>query len=314
VGLANALGPTIGPEETAMETEAKDASRRSRKMIMKAVKYVVVPVVVLTAVGGVLFGTDLFSYVGSATRSIRTSVRDSVPINVELQRARDLLEDIIPEVEGNVRLIAQEEVELEHLQRDVSLSDRALGEDEAKIHKLSALLTSEDVHFTINERQYSRRAVREDLSRRFDRHKEAKRVFDGKKRLLAAREKSLQAAMQMLEKARSRKAILASRIEGLVAQHRLVIASAVGSKVHFDDSKLAQTEKLIRQIKKRLDVAERVLAHEGRFVEAIEVDVVDEADLLSQVERYFNGSPGDALTDVAQTGQTGQAVAAGDGE
>ena len=279
-------------------------------MIRKMVKYVVVPVVVLTAVGGVLFGTELFSYVGSATRSIRTSVRDSVPINVELQRARDLLEDIIPEIQGNVRLIAQEEVELEHLQRDVARSDQALSEDEAKIHKLSALLTREDVYFTINERKYSRRAVRDDLSRRFDRHKEAKQVFDGKKRLLAAREKSLQAAVAMLEKARSRKAILASRIEGLVAQHRLVKASAVGSKVHFDDSKLAQTERLIGQIKKRLDVAERVLAHEGRFVEPIEVDVVDEQDLLTQVEEYFNGRPGDAFeeageatTAVVQSGQ-----------
>jgi len=54
-----------------------------------------------------------------------------------------------------------------------------------------------------------------------------------------------------------------------------------------DNSKLAKTEKLIGQIKKRLDVAERVLAHESQFIQAIPVDVVPEEDLLTQVDEYF---------------------------
>jgi hypothetical protein len=93
----------------------------------------------------------------------------------------------------------------------------------------------------------------------------------------------------MLEKARARKAVLAGKVETLASQHRLVKASAVGSRVQVDNSKLAKTEKLLQQIKKRLDVAERVLAHEGRFVEPIDVDVIDEADLLHQIEEHLNG-------------------------
>ena len=55
----------------------------------------------------------------------------------------------------------------------------------------------------------------------------------------------------------------------------------------MDNSKLAKTEKLINQIKKRLDVAERVLAHESQFVQSIPVDTVVEEDLLMQVDEYF---------------------------
>jgi hypothetical protein len=63
-----------------------------------------------------------------------------------------------------------------------------------------------------------------------------------------------------------------------------------------DSSKLAQTERLIAQIKKRLDVAERVLAHEGQFLEQIEVDTVNEKDLVTQVKEYFEGpAKGDAV-------------------
>jgi hypothetical protein len=54
-----------------------------------------------------------------------------------------------------------------------------------------------------------------------------------------------------------------------------------------DNSKLAQTEKLIAEIQKRLDVAERVLAHESKFIESIPVDTVVEEDLVAQVDDYF---------------------------
>lgn len=258
-------------------------------MIRRMVKYVVVPVLVLGGVGGLLFGTDFFSYVSSSARSIRTSVKDSVPVEFELERARDLLEEIIPEMHAQVRMIAEEEVEVENLKGDIAGSETAVLEDRARIEKLSNLLSGGETYFTISERRYSREAVKHDLARRFERHKESEVVLQSKRRLLAARERSLQAAVGMLEKARARKAVLADRIESLVSQHRLVQAASVGSRIQFDGSKLAQTEKLIRQIKKRLDVAERVLAHEGRFVEPIEVDVVDEADLLSQVDEFLHG-------------------------
>ena len=93
--------------------------------------------------------------------------------------------------------------------------------------------------------------------------------------------------MQLLERTRSRKRTLEDQIESLASQHRLVKAAAVGSHIQVDNSKLAQTEKLITQIRKRLDVAERVLAHESKFVQAIPVDAVVEADLLTQVDEYF---------------------------
>ena len=67
----------------------------------------------------------------------------------------------------------------------------------------------------------------------------------------------------------------------------------------MDNSKLAQTEKLINQIKKRLDVAERILAHETQFIQAIPVDSIEEEDLLTQVDDYFQAR--DEQTQLAST-------------
>jgi hypothetical protein len=83
---------------------------------------------------------------------------------------------------------------------------------------------------------------------------------------------------------------LENRIAALESQYRLVKAASANSRIQVDNSKLAQTEKLINEIKNRLDVAERVLAHEANFVQPIVVDVIDEKDLLVEVNEYFNGN------------------------
>lgn len=277
-------------------------------MIRKLVKFVVLPAVVLAAVGGLLFGTDLFSYVGSSAKHLRASVKQSVPLEFELQRARDMLQDIVPEMHANIRLIAQEEVEVANLKEDIGRCETGLADSRTRIQKMGDLLASDNVYFTVNDRQYSRDVVKNDLARRFEQHKEAEVVLAGKKRLLATREKSLQAAMQMLDKGKHQKALLEDKIESLASQYRLVQAASVGSRVQVDGSKLARTEKLIGEIKKRLDVAERVLAHEGRFVESVEIDVVNEKDLVSQIEDYFGGSPSGASEKERALAKTGPAA------
>ena len=256
-------------------------------MILKWLKRSVIIVAGISLVGGMLFGKDVVSYVRSSAKSVQTVVKDSVPIEFELKRARDLLEEIIPEMHANVRLIAQEEVEVAALNVDITKSEESMKEEELRIAKLRSALEEPKAEYCFAGKQYPRSYVKEDLANRFERFKESEMVFASKQRLLASRQNSLQAAMQVLEQTRSRKRMLEDKIESLASQHRLVKAASVGTNIQVDNSKLAQTEKLINQIKKRLDVAERILAHESQFVQAIPVDAVVEEDLLTQVDEYF---------------------------
>jgi len=268
-------------------------------MIMKWLKRSVIVVAGVSLVGGMLFGKDVVSYVRSSAKSVQSVVKDSVPIEFELRRARDLLEEIIPEMHANVRLIAQEEVEVAVLNVDIANNQESMKEEELRIAKLRSALEEPKAQYCFAGREYPRSYVKEDLANRFERFKESELVLASKKRLLASRQNSLQAAMQMLEQTRGRKRMLRDKIESLASQHRLVKAAAVGSNIQVDNSKLAQTEKLITQIKKRLDVAERILAHESRFVQAIPVDAVVEEDLLTQVDDYFQAR--DQQTKLAST-------------
>lgn len=257
-------------------------------MITKLMTKSVLIGLLVLLIGGLLFGSDVLSYVSSSIKSARTVVKGSVPIEFELRRARDLLEEIIPEMHANIRLIAQEEVEIAALKTDITKSLVAMEEEKARISKLRDSLEIQKASYSFGDKQYSRTYVKDDLSNRFERYKESEVVLAGKQRLLDTRQKSLESAMTMLEKTRSRKALLENKIESLTSQYRLVKAASVGTNIKVDNSKIAQTEKLIAQIEKRLDVAERVLAHESQFVQDIPVDTVPEEDLLIQVDEYFN--------------------------
>jgi hypothetical protein len=257
-------------------------------MITKLLKRSVIVVAGVAVVGSVLFGRDVASYVRSSAKSVRTVVKDSVPIEFELRRARDLLDEIIPEMHASIKLIAQEEVEVAGLNVNIASSEKSIEEEKVRIAKLRDALATPQARYCFAGQEFPRSYVKADLANRFDRFKESEVHLASQRRILATRENSLHAAMQLLERTRSRKRTLEDQIESLASQHRLVKAAAVGSHIQLDNSKLAQTEKLITQIRKRLDIAERVLAHESKFVQAIPVDAVVETDLLTQVDDYFH--------------------------
>ena len=239
-------------------------------------------------VGSLVLGKDMISYVTSSAKWTRNAVKDSVPIEFELKRAHDLLEDIIPEIHQNIRLIAQEEVEIAALKSDIARCSDAFGEEKQRIGNLRNALNIQKVSYTFAGQDFSREELKQDLAWRFDRFKEAEVVLASKARMLNTREAGLRGAMQLLERTRSQKRLLASKIQSLEAQHRLVKAASIGSGIQMDNSKVAQTEKLIKNIKRRLDVAERILAHESQFVQTIPIDGVKEVDLLMEIDTYFS--------------------------
>jgi chromosome segregation ATPase len=259
-------------------------------MICKLIKLGLLSAVGLTVAGGLVFGRELCSYVSSSARSVRTAVKDAVPVDFELRRARDLVDDIIPEMHACVRMIAQQEVEIAQLNKDIEQSRKQLDEERTRVAKLREALASPQSSFTFNGFSWSREQVKEDLAHRFDNLKEAEVVLSGKQRLLENRQRSLAAAMQTLDRTRSQKSLLESQIAALEGQNQLVKAASVGSNLNIDNSKLAQSEKLIAEIKKQLDVAERVLAHESHFVQPIPVDAISEKDLVNEIDAHLAGA------------------------
>jgi len=168
-------------------------------MICKVIKYGVLTLAGGALITSLLLGSEALSYVRSSARSVRMAVKDNIPVEFELRRARDLLDDILPEMQANVRLIAQQEVEISSLQDEIKAAHQSLDNERTKLAKLRNCLSTQDVSFTMNGINYSRDDVKRELARKLELVREAEVVLSGKDRLLENRQKSLAAAMQVLE-------------------------------------------------------------------------------------------------------------------
>ena len=125
-------------------------------MIMKWLKRSVFVAGGVFLLGGLLFGKDVVSYVSSSAKSVQTAVKDAVPIEFELRRARDLLEEIIPEMHANIRLIAQEEVEVAALKVDIAKSEEAVEQEKVRISKLRGALDVQQAQYHFGGKEYPR--------------------------------------------------------------------------------------------------------------------------------------------------------------
>lgn len=264
--------------------------------MLKWTKRIILGGVIVGTVGALLLGTSAFSYVRSSGRILKTAVKDSIPVEFELQRARDLLGDLIPEMQANLRLVAAEEVEVANLEKEIEKERQSTAQEREKVQVLRSSLQTEKVSYRFGGREFTRGEVVEELARRFEGVKTADVLLGGKEDLLKNRRRSLDAALQKLEKTRLSRIQLASQIEALEGQFRLVQAQAAGSEFRLDDSKLAQTERLIAELKKRLEVAQRVLAREAKFVEMIPIEAESETRVVERIDAYFatksaDGSP-----------------------
>jgi len=255
--------------------------------VFKWTKRIVITGLVVGLIGGVCFGTGFPSYLRSSKNMLKTAVKDSIPVEFEIQRARDLLEDLIPEMHANLRIVAAEEVEVANLEKEIERQRGSVAGESRKLKNLRTTLNTRLASYQLGGRRYERTELVEDLSRRFEHLRTAEMLLEGKKDLLRNRQRSLDAALGKLEKTRLSRIELQSQIEALEGQFRLVEAQSAGSEFRIDDTKLAQTEKVISELKKRLAVAQRVLAREAQFIELIPMDIPNEASVVERVDAYF---------------------------
>lgn len=265
-------------------------------MVSKMIKPAALAAVAVVLIGFFLFGGNFLSYMRTSGRMVQRAAQDSVSVEFELQRARDLVDEILPQMQANVRLIAEEEVEIASLEKDIVATESKLSDQREKLTRLRNRMDIHTVSYQEPGEAISRERMTQQLSQEFSRFRESELILESKQRLLVTRQKSLQNAMQMHDRAKHQKLQLEQKIEALVAQHRLVQSASIGTKVAVDGSQLNRADQLLAQIQRRLDVSQRVLAHESDLHEIqLDVNEVDESELLAEFDEYFEQGSAEQL-------------------
>ncbi|WP_199186828.1 hypothetical protein [Blastopirellula marina] len=236
---------------------------------------------------GLVFGTDAYSYIATTASRVGENVKNNVPVEFELDRARKMIQDLTPEIRRNMHLIAKEEVEVEKLQTRVADLQGKLTSSKADIVRLKNDLDTGSTYFTYAGHEYSRNAVQTDLAGRFERFKTQDATRVKLESILRAREQGLEAARAKLDGMLTARRQLEVDVENLEARQKMVEVAQTSSKFAFDDSHLSKTKRLIDDIRTRIDVAERMVDVDGELSGEIPLDESVVTDISNEVASYF---------------------------
>ncbi len=252
---------------------------------------------VALALGAFVFGTDLFSYARTSASSVRHAVKSEVPLDFEIKRAREMVENLVPDIRNCMHLIAEQQVDLEHLKLQVARTEESLGQQKTVILALRNDLESGKDTFVYANHKYDSDDLRRDLASRFERFKSAEASLEKDRRILAARVKALAANEDKLDTMLAAKQELEVQIEQLQARLKTLQAAEAATAIEFDDSQLSKARTLIRELNKQLDVREKVLDAAGKFADLIPVEeeVQSAEDITRDIDVYFQQERQDAV-------------------
>jgi chromosome segregation ATPase len=252
------------------------------------IKKAIISTAALALVGTFVFGRDVVSYVKTTATSVRTAVRSEVPMGFELERAREMVNNLMPDIKSCMRQIAEAEVDVEHRARAIARQEETLAEQKGQILTLKAQVDQgEGIKYV--GRTYTPVEVEQDLARRFKRFKLAEQTLESNRKILHSREQIVKHSRDKLEGMLSSKRDLQVKIENLDARLQALQAAEAASDVNIDDSRLARAKDLIADLNKQLDVKSKMLDAEERLTPMIPVQtgpIVPE-NLSEQIDQYF---------------------------
>lgn len=236
---------------------------------------------------GLLFGRSAVSYVRTSCGYVAQSVQDSVPIEFQIDRARGMIQDLVPEVRKNMHIIAKEEIEVQRLESQIKELEERQEQEKSHIVRLKTDLASAKDVLRYASRDYTVAEVRTDLANRFDRFKTNDATLASLKEIRGARERSLDAARQKLDGMLVSKRQLQVEVENLEARLQMIAAAQTTSNYQFDDSRLGRVKELVANLRNRLEVAEKLVNAEVSFQGEIPLDKTTPENIVDQVGEYF---------------------------
>lgn len=252
-------------------------------------KTAVVAGLVLLALG-LLFGRDAVSHISTTLGWVRNEAKGMFSIEHELDRARNMIAGLDPNIRQAMHRIAKQEVEVDRLrgQRDELKSQ--LAKDLSDIDRLRTDLERDDSTYVYAGKSYNQKEVKADLTHRWDRYKTRNTTLERMDAILEARARGLKAANTKLAEMRAAKAQLEVDIENLEAQLELVRVAQTASDINLDDSHLARTKDLVADIGARIDVAEKLASAEDSYAGQIELDEPENRDILDEIAQELDKS------------------------
>ncbi len=237
------------------------------------------------------FGTSAPGYVRTAFHKVRHNVKHSVPVQFEIDHARDQIAELEPAIRDNIENLARASVDVEHLDREVVAIRDNMATEKKVLTALRSSLETGDTRLAGNV-TYTADEVKAELKQRFDHYKQVGGLLKDKEETLKAKQKSVIAARQQLAQMSATKQALLTKLAGIEARLKMIQTTQESNEFNFDDSALSRAKASVADLEKRLDVMARTAEMEGKFAGS-NIPILDEPgrDVVREIDAEFGTGP-----------------------
>jgi chromosome segregation ATPase len=265
-------------------------------MVCKYAKRGALATLALAGASFLAFGTSAPSYMKTAFHNARHAVKGAVPIQFEIDRAKEEIANLEPAILNNREELARAEVDVEHLDREVAEVKANLAKEKAAMASIKESLDGK-VSLTGGRVQYTKDELTADLGRRLTHYRNVTKILADKEATLKARQQAVIGARAKLTEMAHQKRALATKVEEIQARLQAIEATQQKNEFNFDDSALARAKQSVSELEKRLEVKARVAEMEGHFSGSDLLPLTEPGrDVLKEYEDEFGGRDTKAKT------------------
>ena len=284
------FGATRYPQQQTVQHQANCSHQLERGTSM--IKKLLVTGLVVSTVGYCALGRDMWSYFRTAGKFVHDEVKKEIPLEFELERARQSIEKLMPEIHQSMHFIAEQQVDVEHLNKQIAAREDSVTKQKTQLLVLRSKLDQDTNEIYVSEGKTADRSlVEKDLEQRFSRFKVLEETLKHEHKLLQAREDMLEANRTKLVGMMGEKRELELQLAQLEARLKTIQAAETVSSLALDNSELSRAKQMVADLNKQLDVREKVLAHEEAFNDLValesEVTTKKSANIENEIDQHF---------------------------
>lgn len=240
----------------------------------------------------VLSSTRLGSYGWTAWNKTKKAVKAQVPLEFEIERVRQQVAQLVPDMQKNVGKVADEMVAVENLRGEIAFQRKELDKRKSDIRVMADELKSGTERIALGGRTYSRDRIKNRLDADLKSCVRLEEEIKAREQTLEYKERALDVAREQIAGIKLQKQELETEIAKMEAEVKALRLAQSRSTIELDDSRLAHIKASLQEISNRLR-SEKIRGDlEGQFSNdpVIKVEKTKSAnDVVKEVEDYLGG-------------------------
>jgi chromosome segregation ATPase len=245
----------------------------------------------------ILNSTHLGSYAKTAWHKVKKTAKCQVPLEFQLETARNEIAQLIPDMRKHIDVIAQETQAVRRLKDDIAVTRANLAEQRKHIYAMKEDLKKGEVKILYNDRFYSADRVRDRLARDLVSSQRCEKELESREKMLEAKETALEAAREQLGCMKSEKEKLEVLVATMEAELKTLRVAQTRSQFHLDDSRLSRIKATLDDIRDQMRAQQTASELNAEFlndVVPVEKKVGQSKEqLIKDVEAYLGETKSD---------------------